>query len=97
LYPGPGGTKGGDAFKRAVVQAGPVLLEELSARNAIGLGPGKFAFPGDTLMLFTGALDAILELAPIVGELFSHFVSPARHVATNDRPKVYHLTDMEFM
>src|SRR5262245_39065766 len=48
-------------------------------------------------MLFTGTLDAILELAPIVRELLSHFVRPAGHIAAYDWPEAYDLTDVEFM
>jgi len=48
-------------------------------------------------MFFAGTLDAILELAPIVRELFGHLVRSARRVATYDGPKVYDLTDVEFM
>jgi len=43
------------------------------------------------------ALLSILELAPIVRELFGHLVGSARRVATYDGPKVYDLTDVEFM
>jgi hypothetical protein len=48
-------------------------------------------------MFLASTLDAILELAPIVRELFGHFVGSARHVAAYDGPKVYDLTDVEFM
>jgi hypothetical protein len=48
-------------------------------------------------MFFAGIPDAILELAPIVRELFGHFVGSARRVATYDWPKAYDLTDVEFM
>jgi hypothetical protein len=63
-------------------------------------------------MFLAGTLDAILELAPIVRELFGHFVGSARgrrlikcakdsghyrRVAAYDGPKVYDLTDVEFM
>ena len=48
-------------------------------------------------MLFARAFDAILELSAIVGELFGYFVCPARHVATDEPPKVYDLTDLKFM
>jgi hypothetical protein len=30
-------------------------------------------------MLFIGTFNAIFELAPIVGELFGHFVNPLAH------------------
>jgi hypothetical protein len=36
-------------------------------------------------MFLAGTLDAILELAPIVRELFGHFVGSARHVAAGSR------------
>jgi hypothetical protein len=61
------------------------------------LWPGELAFSGDALMFFAGTLDAIFELAPIVRELFGHFVGSARHVAAYHRPKAYDLTDVEFM
>jgi hypothetical protein len=43
----------------------------------------QFAFPRNALMLFICTFNAIFELAPIVGELFGHFVHPAWHVATD--------------
>jgi hypothetical protein len=51
------------------------------------LWPGQLAFARDALMFLTGTLDAILELAPIVRELFDHFVGSAGHVATYDGPE----------
>ena len=55
------------------------------------------AFPHDPLMLFACALDAIFELAPIVGELLGHGVGPARQIATDCRPDVHGLTNLKFM
>ena len=52
-----------------------------SGHNASALWPGQLAFARDALMFLTGTLDAILELAPIVRELFDHFVGSAGHVA----------------
>src|SRR5262245_19338539 len=46
---------------------------------------------------FICTFDAIFELAPIVGELFGHFVNPAWHIATDCGPEDHALTDMEFM
>jgi hypothetical protein len=57
----------------------------------------QFAFPRNALMLFICTFNAIFELAPIVGELFGHFVHPAWHVATDCGPDDHGLTDMEFM
>src|SRR5262245_29425134 len=48
-------------------------------------------------MLFICTFNAIFELAPIVGELFGHFVNPAWHIATDCGPEDHALTDMEFM
>jgi len=48
-------------------------------------------------MLFICTFDAIFELAPIVGELFGHFVNPAWHITTDCGAEDYSLTDMEFM
>jgi hypothetical protein len=41
--------------------------------------------------------DAIFELAPIMRELFGHFVDPAWHIATDYRREGHPFTDMEFM
>jgi hypothetical protein len=57
----------------------------------------QFAFSRNALMLFICAFNAISELAPIVGELFGHFVNPAWHIATDCGPEDHALTDMEFM
>jgi hypothetical protein len=43
----------------------------LSLRT-IALCPSQFAFSRDPLMLFAGALDAILELVTVVRELTCH-------------------------
>src|SRR6516162_6625086 len=43
------------------------------------------------------SLDAIFELAPIVRELLGHRIGPARHIATDCRPDVHGLTNLEFM
>jgi hypothetical protein len=51
----------------------------------------QFAFPHNALMLFVCTLDAIFELAPIVRQLFGHFVGPARHIATDCGPDVHGL------
>ena len=48
-------------------------------------------------MRFICTLDAIFELASIVGELFGHFVNPAWHIATDSGHEDHALTDMEFM
>jgi hypothetical protein len=48
-------------------------------------------------MLFVCTFDAIFELAPIVRELFGHFVDPAWHIATDRGPDDHALTDVEFM
>jgi hypothetical protein len=48
-------------------------------------------------MFLTGTLDAILELAPIVRELFGHFVGSPRHIAAYDGPEANDLTDVEFV
>src|SRR5262245_18638701 len=48
-------------------------------------------------MLFICTFNAIFELAPIVGELFGHFVNPAWHIAADCGPEDHALTDMEFM
>jgi hypothetical protein len=42
------------------------------------LRPIELAFAGDVLVFLAGTLDAILELAPIVGELLGHFIGSAR-------------------
>src|SRR5215813_3207343 len=57
----------------------------------------QFAFSHNTLMLFVCTFDAIFELAPIVRELFGHFVDPAWHIATDRGPDDHALTDVEFM
>src|SRR5215471_4922461 len=57
----------------------------------------QFAFSHNTLMLFVCTFDAIFELAPIVRELFGHFVDPAWHIATDCGHEGHALTDMEFM
>jgi hypothetical protein len=57
----------------------------------------QFAFPHNALMLFVRTLDAIFELAPIVRQLFGHFVGPARHIATDCGPDVHGLANLEFM
>ena len=61
------------------------------------LSLGQFAFRCNAFILFTRTFDAIFELAPIMRELFGHFVDPAWHIATNHRREGYPLTDMEFM
>jgi hypothetical protein len=38
-------------------------------------------------VFLAGTLDAIFELAPIVRELFGHFIGSARHVAAYHGPK----------
>ena len=45
-------------------------------------------------MLFVRTFDVILELAPIVGELFGHLVNPAWHVATDCGHEGHALTDI---
>jgi hypothetical protein len=57
----------------------------------------QLAFAHDPLMIFAGTLYEILELVPIVRELFGHFVDSARHVAGYDGLKAYDLTDVELM
>src|SRR5262249_20436829 len=39
----------------------------------------QFAFPRNALIRFVCTFDAVLELAPIVWELFGHFIDPTRH------------------
>jgi hypothetical protein len=41
-----------------------------------GLWLNKFAFPCNALIRFVCTFDAVLELAPVVWELFRHFVDP---------------------
>src|SRR5262245_3542639 len=48
-------------------------------------------------MLFICTFDAIFGLAPIVWELFGHFVNSAWHIATDCGPEDHAFTDMEFM
>jgi hypothetical protein len=43
----------------------------------------QFAFPRNAFMRFVCTFDATFELAPIVRELFGHFVDPAWHIATD--------------
>src|SRR5262249_48105256 len=46
----------------------------------------QFAFPRNALMLFICTFNAISKLAPIMGELFGHFVNAAWHIATDCGP-----------
>jgi len=48
-------------------------------------------------MFLAGTLDAILEFAPIVRELFGHFVGSPGHIAAYDGPEANDLTDVEFV
>jgi hypothetical protein len=57
----------------------------------------QFAFPRNAFMRFVCTFDAIFELAPIVRELFGHFVDPAWHIATDCGHDGHALTDLEFM
>jgi hypothetical protein len=57
----------------------------------------QFAFPRNAFMRFVCTFDAIFELAPIVRELFGHFVDPAWHIATDCGHDGHALTDVEFM
>ena len=57
----------------------------------------QFAFPRNALMLFICTFNAIFELAPIVGELFGHFVNASRHIAIDCSSEDHVFTDMEFM
>jgi hypothetical protein len=54
-------------------------------------------FRYNAFMLFTRTFDAIFELAPIMRELFGHFVDPAWHIATDYRREGHPFTDKEFM
>src|SRR5260370_41943848 len=69
----------------------------MSNTSVTRLRLNQFAFPRNALMLFICTFDAIFELAPIVRELFGHFVDPAWHIATDCGPEGHALTDMEFM
>jgi hypothetical protein len=69
----------------------------LDGAGAGPLWPGELAFARDALMFLTGTLDAILELAPIVRELFGHFVGSPGHIAAYDGPEANDLTDVEFV
>ena len=69
----------------------------MSNTSVTRLRLNQFAFPRNALMLFICTFNAIFELAPIVGELFGHFVNPAWHIATDCGPEDHALTDMEFM
>ena len=51
--------------------------------------------PATALMFLTDTFDAILELAPIVRELFGHFVGSPGHIAAYDGPEANDLTDVE--
>src|SRR5436305_5730780 len=53
-----------------------VQLTSTSAAVYVRLRLGQFAFPCNTFMLFICTFDAIFELAPIMRELFGHFVNP---------------------
>src|SRR6516164_8459835 len=55
----------------------------------------QFAFPRNPLVRFVCTFDAVLELEPIVWELFGHFIDPARHIATDCRPEHHALADMK--
>jgi hypothetical protein len=58
--------------------------------------PWSVRVPLQRVMLFTRTFDAIFELAPIMRELFGHFVDPAWHIATDYRREGHPFTDMEF-
>jgi len=47
----------------------------------------QFAVPRNALIRFVCTFDAVLELEPIVWELFGHFIDPTRHIATDCRPE----------
>ena len=74
-----------------------MFLERTTMVHVPDLWPGEVAFPDDTLVFFSGTLDAIFELASIVRKLFGHLVGSARHVTTYDGPEVYDLTDLELV
>src|SRR5262245_31804281 len=57
----------------------------------------QFAFPRNALIRFVCTFDAVLELEPIVWEVFGHFIDPTRYIATDCRPEHYALADMELM
>jgi hypothetical protein len=61
------------------------------------LGLRQLAFPRNSLMHFLHALDAIFELAAVLGKLLGHNVDAARYVAIERRPDGHNLTDLEFM
>jgi len=77
--------------------AGDLALAAAHAGSPFMLCLRQFAFPHNALMLFACTLDAIFELAPIVRELLGHRIGPARHIATDCRPDVHGLTNLEFM
>src|SRR6516164_3088475 len=47
----------------------------------------QFAFPRNALIRFVCTFDAVLELEPIVWEVFGHFIDPTRCIATDCRPE----------
>src|SRR5262249_36536183 len=55
------------------------------------------AVPSNALIRFVCSFDAVLELEPIVWEVFGHFIDPTRYIATDCRPEHYALADMELM
>jgi hypothetical protein len=72
-------------------------LAAAHARRLFMLCLRQFAFPRNAFMRFVCTFDAIFELAPIVRELFGHFVDPAWHIATDCGQDGHALTDVEFM
>jgi hypothetical protein len=67
------------------------------ASSPSGSRLAQLAFPGNPLMLFICAFDAVFIFAAVVRELFNHFIDAAGHIATDCRLEHYALTDMEFM
>src|SRR6266581_8949880 len=93
----PGGTASSTRCGKSRSFVRPVISRLRRRMRAVRSCLRQFAFPHNTLMLFVCTLDAIFELAPIVRELFGHFVDPARHIATDRGPDDHALTDVEFM
>jgi hypothetical protein len=73
--------------------ARPTPLTSPSVAVYVRLRLGQFAFPCNAFMLLICIFDAIFELAPIMWELFGHFVNPARHIATDCGPEGHGFTD----
>jgi hypothetical protein len=59
-------------------------------------GFGELAFPRDPFMRFVGTLDPIFAFA-ITGEQFDDLVDTTRHILTDCRFKLNHLSNFEFV